>query len=76
MVESKARNSRELTNDETKRIDISAAINDEPSNTDSNLAEIYEKSTDQISIAAPNQENYKPVFSSRLSEQFETPNNV
>ena len=52
VVETNARNSRELTNSDTTRIHISEPIDDEPSNTESYLAEISETSTDQISITA------------------------
>ena len=75
VVETNARNSRELTNSETTRIHISEPIDDEPSNMESYLAESRENSTDQISIRALNQrENSEPVFSSRLYEQNVTPN--
>ena len=77
VVETNARNSRELTNSDTTGIHISEPIDDEPSNTESYLAESSETSTDQISITAPNQqENSEPVFSSRLHEQNVTPNMV
>ena len=77
VVETNARNSRELTNSDTTRSHISEPIDDEPSNTESYLAESSETSTDQNSITAPNQqENSEPVFSSRLHEQNLTPNMV
>ena len=77
VVETNARNSRELNNAETIRIHISEPIDDEPSNTESYLAESSETSIDQISITAPNQqENSEPVFSSRLHEDNVTPNMV
>ena len=77
VVETNARNSRELTNGGTTRIHISEPIDNEPSNTESYLAESSETSTDQISILGPNQqENSKLVFSNRLHEQNVTPNMV
>ena len=77
VVETSARNSRELTNCETARIPISEPIDDEPWNTESYLAENSETSIDQISITAPNQQaNSEPVFRSRLHEQNVTPNIV
>ena len=70
VVETNARNSRELTNAEITRIHISEPIDDEPSNTESYLAESSKTSIDQISITPPNQqENSQPVFRSRLHEQ-------
>ena len=77
VVKTNARNSRELTNSETTRIHISEPIDDEPSHTESYLAESRKNSTDQISITALNQqENSEPVFNSRLHEQNVTPNIV
>ena len=70
VVETNAKNSRELTKSEPTRIHISDPIDDELSNTESYLAEGSKTSTDQISITAPDQqENSEPVFSSRLHEQ-------
>ena len=75
VVETNARNSRELTNAEITRIHISEPIDDEPSNTETYLAESSETFIDQISITAPNQqESSQPVFRSRLHEQNVTPN--
>ena len=76
-VETKATNSRELNNGQTTRILISEPIDDEPSNTESYLAESSETSIDQNSVTAPNQqENSEPVFRSRLHEQNVTTNIV
>ena len=72
VVGTNARKSRELTTSETTGIHISEPIDDEPSNTESFLAENRENSTDQTSITAQNQqENSEPVLSSRLHEQNE-----
>ena len=77
VVETKARNSRELTNGETTRLHISEPIDDEFSNTESYLAESSETSTDQIPITAPNEQEISvPVFSTRLHEQNVTPSMV
>ena len=77
VVETNARNSRELTNGETTRLHIREPIVVEPANTESCLAESSKTSTDQISITAPNgQEKSETVFSSRLHEQNVTQNMV
>ena len=77
VVDTNARNSRELTNGETTRIIISEPIDDEHLNTESNLAENSDTSKYQFSITAPNQhEDSEPVFSVRLHEHNATPNMV
>ena len=74
VVESNARNSRDLTNSETTGIHINEPIDDELSNAESYLTENRKNSTDQISITAPNQqEKSEPVFSSKLHEQNKVP---
>ena len=78
VVETNARNSRELTNSDTTGIHISEPIDDEPSNTESYLAESSETSTDQISITAPNQQENsnskygptEPCFTANCNDQY------